>query len=329
MGAAASNVEQWQRAVMKLAPLIGLAFTVILFLAIPPHKAVTLLDVRTVAVHSVIVAAAALGASLVIVGGGIDLSIGSAVALASVAAAGVAKELGDTGWMPVFAVLAAVVTGALCGLYNGLLVTTLGLPSFIATLGTLGFFRGVAKWVSGSRPVSASAGWMEEFVRPIPEREWMIVAPAVWLMLIVAVVTRVALGSTVFGRRITAIGSNEEAARRCGVPVKATKVKAYAAGGLLIGLAGAMQFARLNQGDPTVAAGLELDAIAAVVIGGASLAGGHVSVFGAVIGAVMMAYLKNRCTVLGWPNYVQEIVVGHIIIVAVALDRWRRGAGKG
>lgn len=312
----------------ELAPVVGLVFTVLLFLAIPPHANVSLLDVRTVAVHTVIVATAGLGVSLVIVGGGIDLSIGSAVALASVAAAGTAEMIGNTPWMPVAATLAAMATGALCGLYNGVLVTALGLPAFIATLGTLGFFRGVAKWVSGSRPVSAPAGWLEYFVMPVPHWWWTGVAPAVWLLAVVALVTWVVLEFTVFGRRITAIGSNEEAARRCGVPVKATKIKAYTGAGLLIGLAGALQFARLNQGDPTVAAGLELDAIAAVVIGGASLAGGHVSIGGTIVGAIMMAYLKNRCTVMGWPNYVQEIVVGHIIIVAVALDRWRRGTGR-
>ncbi len=304
----------------------GLAFTVLLFLAIPPHSAVTLLDVRTVLVHTVIVGIAALGVSMVIVGGGIDLSIGSAVALSSVAAAGTAEALGTSFWMPLAATGAAVVTGALCGLYNGVLVTALGLPAFIATLGTLGFFRGVAKWVSGSRPVSAPAGWLESFVAPIPRWSWTGVAPAVWVLALVALAAWGVLTFTVFGRWITAIGSNEEAARRCGVPVKATKIKAYAGAGMLIGLAGALQFARLNQGDPTVAVGLELDAIAAVVIGGASLAGGHVSIIGTLVGAAMMAYLKNRCTVMGWPNYVQEIVVGHIIIVAVALDRWRRGS---
>lgn len=312
----------------ELAPVAGLVFTVLLFMVIPPHARVTLLDVRTVAVHTVIVATAGLGVALVIVGGGIDLSIGSVVALSSVAAAGTAQSLGAGAWTPLAATIAAMATGAICGLYNGVLVTALGLPAFIATLGTLGFYRGVAKWVSGSRPVSAPAGWLEYFVMPVPHWWWTGVAPAVWLLVVVALITWGVLTYSVFGRRITAIGSNEEAARRCGIPVKATKVKAYAGAGLLIGLAGALQFARLNQGDPTVASGLELDAIAAVVIGGASLAGGHVSVGGTIIGAVMMAYLKNRCTVMGWPNYVQEIVVGHIIIVAVALDRWRRGTGR-
>jgi ribose transport system permease protein len=307
------------------SPLLSLGLVVLFFFLIEgPQRHVGLLDIRTIAVHTVIVGTAALGMTLIILSGGIDLSVGSAVALASVAAAIVMKS----GRGPAAAIGVALATGAACGLYNGLLITILRLPPFISTLGTLGFFRGVSKWICGSRPVSADPRGLEAWVTPIPEQRWLILAPGVWLMLALALLTAAAIRSTVFGRRAVAIGSNEEAARRSGVPIRFTKAMVYMTGGLFVGLAGLLQFARLTQGDPTVAVGLELDVIAAVVIGGASLSGGQGSVAGTVAGAVLMAFLRNRCTVLGWPNYVQEMIVGHIIIVAVAIDQWRlrRGA---
>src|SRR5690606_32022238 len=118
------------------------------------------------------------------------------------------------------------------------------------------------------------------------------------------------------------------AARRAGIPIARTRTLVYTVAGLFTGLAGLLQFARLTQGDPTIAVGLELDVIAAVVIGGASLSGGQGSIAGTLAGAVLMAYLRNRCTVLGWPNFVQEMIVGHIIIVAVAIDQWRLRRGR-
>jgi ribose transport system permease protein len=307
----------------RLSPLVGLCAAVVLFLVIAPDRPPGLMDLRIIALHTVIVGTAALGMTVVIVCGGIDLSVGSAAALASVVAAKVAKGGGSPGE----ALLAAVAAGGLCGLYNGVLITGLRLPPFIATLGTLGFFRGAAKWLSDKGPVSASPGWMEGWVQLVPAKAWMVVAPAVWVLAGLSLLTSAMLHWTVFGRRLTAIGSNEEAARRAGVPIRRTKVFVYIAGGLFAGMAGAILFARLTQGDPTAAAGLELEVIAAVVIGGASLSGGTGSVAGACAGAVLMAFLKNRCTVLGWENYIQEIVVGHIIIAAVALDRWRRMRG--
>jgi ribose transport system permease protein len=140
---------------------------------------------------------------------------------------------------------------------------------------------------------------------------------------LLAIVAAVVLRNTVFGRRIFALGSNELAARACGISVARLKVWVYGLAGLLFGLAGVMQMSRLRQGDPTVAAGSELDVIAAVVIGGGSLSGGEGSIFGSLIGALIMAFLRNGCQQIGWPNYIQEIIIGAIIVIAVALDRWR------
>src|SRR5947207_2838893 len=138
-----------------------------------------------------------------------------------------------------------------------------------------------------------------------------------------ATVAAIALRRTVFGRRVFALGSNEAAARACGIATDRLKLYIYGLAGLLFGLAGVMQMSRLRQGDPTVAAGLELDIIAAVVIGGGSLSGGEGSILGSMIGALIMAFLRNGCQQVGWPNYIQEIIIGALIVIAVAVDRWR------
>ncbi|GMV36884.1 MAG: hypothetical protein AMXMBFR61_13920 [Fimbriimonadales bacterium] len=308
-----------RRAMRALAPFAVLLVVVAVFYAIPPHPAVKLLDLRTILVQTVIVSVAAMGMTFVIVSAGIDLSVGSAIALASVTAA----LAMDRGLPLAVAIPTTLGVGALCGLYNGLLITVLRLPPFIATLGTLGFFRGVAKWISNSRPITAPTGGLDQWVQPIPAQSWLVFAPAVWLMLGLAVVMALALRHSVLGRYAFAIGSNEATARLCGVRVERTKVYIYVLMGLMTGLAGLFQFARLTQGDPTVAVGLELDVIAAVVIGGASLAGGQGSIVGTLVGAFLMSYLRNRCIALGWPNFVQEMIIGHVIIIAVAADQWR------
>lgn len=308
-----------ERLLTALAPALGLAAVIGLFYALPPHPPITLLDLQTVAVHMVIVGIAAMGMTFVIVSGGIDLSVGSVIALSSVAAALVLRHGGP---LPA-AIAAALCTGAACGLYNAILITALRLPPFIATLGTLGFYRGLAKWISNSMPVSAPAHGLELWVRPVPAQDWLPFAPAIGLMLALGVFLAALLRYSILGRYTFAIGSNEATARLCGVRVPRVKVCIYVLAGLLTGLAGLMQFARLTQGDPTVAIGVELDVIAAVVIGGGSLSGGQGSLLGTLAGAFLMAYLRNRCTVLGWPNFVQEMIVGHIIIIAVALDKWR------
>jgi ribose transport system permease protein len=147
-------------------------------------------------------------------------------------------------------------------------------------------------------------------------------------MILFAVAMAVLLRYTVFGRHVFAIGSNEATARLCGVRTARTKIVFYTAAGLFCGLAGVMEFSRLTVGDPTVAVGLELDIIAAVVIGGGSLSGGEGSILGSMIGVFIMAFLRNGCTMMGWPNYIQEIIIGAIIVAAVALDqiRHRRAA---
>lgn len=313
-----------------LVPLLALAVVPLLFLLLNPAATLSLADIRLVLLQSSIVSIAALGAAMVIATGGIDLSVGSCVAIAGVAAAWALKPWADVpggpGFLPpLLAILAALAAGSLAGITNGLLITLLRLPPFIATLGTLGFIRGVAKLFTSSGTIYARPGWLSSWVAAQPSPSWLLVAPSVWLTLLLAVLTGIFMSRTVIGRRALAIGDNQEAAMRCGVPVQATKFTIYLLAGLLAALAGVVQFARLNgAGDPTIQGGLELKAIAAVVIGGASLSGGNISIFGTICGAVLMSLLDNRCAAAGLPNYAQEMIVGPIIITAVAMDRSRR-----
>ena len=210
------------------------------------------------------------------------------------------------------------------GIVNGLAITRLKVLPFIGTLGMLGIARGVAKWLANQQTVNAPETWVNELAVTFPTPSWLLVAPGVWISLVLAVAATFLLQQTVFGRRVFAVGSNEAAARACGVQTDRLKVWIYGLAGLLFGLSGVMQMSRLRQGDPTVAIGTELDVIAAVVIGGGSLSGGEGTIAGSLIGALVMAFLRNGSQQMGWPNYVQEIIIGVIIVLAVAADRARR-----
>jgi len=184
--------------------------------------------------------------------------------------------------------------------------------------------RGTAKGLSREQRVDAPDTWLNGLLASLsPTDRWMLMPPGVWLLVLAAVAVGLILRYTRFGRYVFAIGSNEQTARLCGVPVERVKVGIYTLGGLFGGMAGIMQFSRLTVGDPTVAVGLELDVIAAVVIGGGSLSGGEGSVLGSLVGALIMSVIRAGCSQMGLPNWVQEIITGIIIIAAVALDRLR------
>ena len=306
---------------VRLGPFLGLALVVVFFAIASgaPERYLSANNLRVVLAQTVIVAIGAIGMTLVIVGGGIDLSVGSTIALTGVITALAIRD----GWSPVSGVLAAVLAGGLVGLLNGLAITRLKVVPFIATLGMLGVARGTAKWLANQPTVNPPATWVNELAVTFPPFSWMLVAPGVWIALVLAVAMAFVLRRTVFGRRVFALGSSEAAARACGIPIERLKLQVYGIAGLLFGLAGVMQMSRLRQGDPTVAAGTELDVIAAVVIGGGSLSGGEGTILGSMIGALVMAFLRNGSQQMGWPNYVQEIIIGVIIVVAVAIDRWR------
>jgi len=316
--AARTEIGRW---IGKLGPFLGLVLVILVFaiLTQTPERYLSPFNLRIVLSQTVIVAIGAIGMTMIIVGGGIDLSVGSTIALTSVVVAVTTNE----GWPPAAAVAAGIAVGGLVGLVNGLAITGLRVVPFIATLGMLGIARGLAKWLAGEQTVNAPSTWINDLLVTFPSPAWLLVAPGVWICIGLAVMAAVVLRRTVFGRRVFALGSNEAAARACGIPTTRLKLEIYSLAGLLFGLAGVMQMSRLRQGDPTVAIGVELDIIASVVIGGGSLSGGEGSILGSMIGALVMAFLRNGCQQMGWPNYVQEIIIGIIIVLAVAADRWR------
>jgi ribose transport system permease protein len=304
-----------------LGPFLGLAIVVLFFAVLTgnPENYLSPFNISIVLSQTVIVAIGAIGMTMIIIGGGIDLAVGSTIALTGV----VTALCINSGINPIFACLAGILTGAVVGMVNGLVITGLRVVPFIATLGMLGIARGVAKWFAHQQPVNVEPTWVNELVVTFPNPPWLLLAPGVWLTILLALLMAVVLRNTVFGRRIFAVGSNESAARACGISTGKLKIWIYSLAGLFFGLAGVMQMSRLRQGDPTVAVGTELDVIAAVVIGGGSLSGGQGTILGSMIGALVMAFLRNGCQQMGWANYVQEIIIGAIIVVAVAVDQLR------
>jgi ribose/xylose/arabinose/galactoside ABC-type transport system permease subunit len=305
-----------------LGPLIALVLVYVLFAIFAPPSFTRIENLATMARQTVVVGIAAAGMTLVILLGGIDLSVGSTVALATVVAA-LSLRSGFSG--PV-AALAAVGAGISVGLVNGVVSTVLRITPFIVTLGTMSAIRGAAKGLADSQKIDAPPRGLDILQAPLPDGfGWAIFPPGVWVMLVVSVLVAAMLVYTRLGRHIIAIGSNESTARLCGVPVSRVKWIVYAVAGGLAGLAGVMEFSTLTVGDPTDSTGLELEVIAAVVIGGGSLAGGEASVAGALFGAMLMTVIRTGSTHLGIDNWVQQIVTGFIIVAAVAIDRARRG----
>lgn len=297
---------------------LGLIYLIFFLLGVP-STFFNLDNTKLVLVQTVIVGIGALGMTLIIISGGIDLSVGSVIALSSVTTA-LAYRSTESLWV---AVPVGILTGAGFGLLNGLLIVLLRIVPFIATLGTLGVARGLAKIAAREQtvnpPESALSGLMTFERGGAP---WEL-PPSVWLMFGLALLVGFILHYTVLGRYTFAIGSNEPTARLCGVPVAVCKVGLYSLCGAFTGVSGVLIFGQLTVGDPTVAVGKELDIIAATVIGGGSLAGGEGSVLGSLIGAFIMSLLRSGCLKMGWPNPVQEIVIGSIIVLAVAIDQLR------
>ncbi len=305
-----------------LAPLLGLFLVVGLFCLSPTVRPyfLTGANFKIILTQTVIVAIGSLGMTIIIVSGGIDLSVGSVVALASVVAANALVK----GSSAITAMALAVGVGGLVGLVNGTVIGGLRMMPFIVTLGMMGIARGAAKWLADNQTVSPPDSSVNAIMDLKDPTHLFPVPTGVWVAVGLAAIMALVMRRTVFGRYLFAIGSNEPAARLCGIRVRLQKVFIYTLAGLFFGLAGLMQLSRLTQGDPTVAIGLELDIIAAVVIGGASLSGGTGSISGSMLGALIMAVLRNGSNQMGWPTYMQEIIIGVVIIIAVGLDRLRQ-----
>jgi ribose transport system permease protein len=295
----------------QFGTLLGLFALGIVLWILTPHF-LTVSNLLNVLEQSSINAIVAAGMTFAIISGGIDLSVGSVLALsgivlASALQAGVALPL---------ALTLALAGAATCGLLNGLIVTFGRLPPFIATLGMMSVARGLALiWAEG-RPIS---GFNETFRLIATGRPLGIPAP-VLITLVVYGIAHVALAHSVFGRSIYAIGGNEEASRLSGVPVRFHKTCGYVVCGLTSGVAAIVLTARLNSAQPTAGIMYELDAIAATVIGGTSLFGGEGTLIGALIGALIMGVLRNGLNLLNVSSFVQQLVIGVVIIAAVLID---------
>ncbi len=327
------------RRLNQLGPLLGLLMIYGLLAVFGPDSFATTRTLETIARQTAIVGAAALGMTLVIILGGIDLSTGSVVAMCTVIVAKLLAVLAGQGQAAAEAdvlslsvgfggaLLAATATlaiAAACGCANGLIITRFKVVPFIVTLGTLLIIRGAAKGLANQQKIDAPLSCLNELLAPAAaQQQWGFLAPGVWILIVLSAAVFVLLKYARLGRHIYAIGSNEQAARLCGIAVERVKLIVYTIAGFMAGVAGILQFSRLSVGDPTVATGLELDVIAAVVIGGGSLSGGEGSVFGTLVGALIMTVIRSGCSQMGLPNWIQEIITGAIIVLAVAIDRMR------
>ncbi|SFB77374.1 ABC transporter permease [Tropicimonas isoalkanivorans] len=316
--------------IQKFAALAGLVLLVIAF-SLANGAFHTMSNAVTIALQTSTIAFIGLGATLTIITAGIDLSLGSVLALA-----GVVSALSAQVGIPVpIAMLIGVLTGAVCGLFNGLVVTRLKLPPFIATLGMMMIARGVALQITGARPVSGlpesfgtlGGGSLFRIVEMAPNGFPKVIFPGipypVILMAILAVAVAVMLRKTSFGRHLYAIGSNEEAARLSGVKVDRVKTGAYILSGAMAGIAGIVLMSRLVTGQPNEGVAYELDAIAAAVIGGTSLAGGVGTISGTIIGAFIIGILRNGLNMNGVSFFIQMIIIGLVIIATVWIDQLR------
>lgn len=346
----APRLSIWQSGWMNtLGRFLALVVVFMFFaLSVENGKFYTSRNLENIARQSAVYATAALGMTMVIIAGGIDLSVGSIIALTVVVVAWVlnlpyevVQADGSTKadylihhWptlLPILALLAGILVATVAGIVNGSLIVGLRLVSpFIVTLGTMGIIRGIAKGIADEKDIYPPEDtWLTGVMDPTltspdASRSWMLLPPGIWMLIVAAVGAALLLRYTRLGRHIFAVGSNEKTARLCGVPVERTKVIVYMLAGLFAGLAGIMQFSFIaGIGQPTTGIAYELFVIAAVVIGGGSLLGGEGSILGSLIGALIITILYMGGQQMGWPKWVQETVIGGIIIAAVALDRLR------
>jgi ribose transport system permease protein len=314
--------------------LLLAAFSLLIRLREGPRPAAfffSLPNLQLIAAHAMIVAAVGIGMTLLMISGGIDLSVGYVVSLVTVTTVLAYRGAGgQEPWASVSAIGVGLATGTLFGLTNGFLVTSLRVLPFVATLGTMGVARGLGQHLAEGRTVGfsdqgvVSPGWTKWLGMVEPDPPWLVFGLGVWSVLLVALAAGVMLRFSVLGRHCFAIGSSEATARLCGIQVTRTKLLLYVLAGLITGWAGVLQTARGSTGSFNVQAGLELEVIAAAVIGGASLSGGEGTVAGTLLGAFLLAALQNACVTLRLENEARFVVVGLIIVGVGAWNSWRQ-----
>lgn len=294
----------------------------------------SLRNIRIFLQESAMIGVPALGMTAIIIAGGIDLSAGAAIALCGTV---LAMVLDKGGGAPL-AITAALATGAACGLINGGLIVSLRVIPFVVTLGTMTIFVGLARIgvnsVTSGSHVSPSReevpNWLAKMCSTAAPHEMLTgiwlprLTPPVWIALALAGAMWILLYRTVLGRHIYAVGSSEATARICGISPARVKLIVYTLAGLLLGVGGILNFADTKLGNPMGGTGLELEIIAAAVIGGASLSGGRGSIAGTLAGAVIMKSMRSGLVQLNVADYYQQLFIGGITIAAVTIDQWRR-----
>jgi ribose transport system permease protein len=301
--------------IQRLLPFFTLiALVVILSIASPNFLTATNLSsvVRQTAVINII----ALGMTVIIISGGIDLSVGSMLALSGL----LGTMMMEKGVGICWGMTIGISAGTAAGLANGAMITSLRINPFIVTLGTMGIYRGLALIISNGLPVHQ----IPQRFSFLGEGTLLAVPFVLWILLLCALVIHIVLEHTRLGRYAFSIGSNPDAAYYAGVPVRSVTTVVYGIAGLLTGLSGMIEASRLMTGQPTGGQGYELTAIAAVVIGGGSLRGGEGSVLGTLVGAFIMGLLSNGSDLLGTNPYWQQVIIGAVIILAVSFDELRK-----
>jgi ribose transport system permease protein len=308
--------ERLSDAVSQLAAA-GALIVVVVVLSIASPDFLTANNLFNVGVQAAVTAVIGVGMTLVIITAGIDLSVGSVAALTGIF--GVSSMV-SLGFPPTLAILVGVFVGATAGLINGLLVSVANLNPFIATLGMLSAARGLTFVTSNGQAVFAE----EESFRLFGQGELLGIPVPIITLVLVAIAGHIVLTRTRLGRYAYAIGSNREAARLSGIPVRRYIAHVYVISGALAGLGGMIAASRVFSGQPNYGMGLELDVIAAVVIGGASLFGGQGTILGTLIGAFLIALIRNGSVLLDINLFYQQIIIGVVIWLAVYWDQFRR-----
>lgn len=310
------SVFGWLSRVKELNILIALVLLCALLAVLSPVF-FTSNNLLGVARAFSLTAISAIGQTMVIITGGIDLSVGSIIGLSSLSTG----ILLVNGWPSVAAILAGLLVGTAFGACNGLLITRVGLPPFIATLGTLSIGRGLIYVITQGYPVTAPR---DDLLLQIGQGYLGRVPMPVIIMVIATVLATAFLGKTTLGRYIYAVGGNQEAARLAGINVNRVKMFVYTMSGFLSSVSGIILLSRLVSAQPTAGLGQELPVIAASIIGGTSLIGGEGTALGAVLGAAIVGVLENGIVLLGINTYAQQVVTGAVILLAVGLDIWQK-----
>ena len=316
----------------QLGPLVALFVIMLLFTiadsVLGEGYFMSARNLRVISSSAALIAVPAFGMTLIIISGGIDLSAGTALTLAGTTLA-LSLKAGD----PIMnAFLLMLLTGCLCGFANGVMISATKVVPFIVTLGTMTIFLGIGQIISGESTVYAPKenipDWLSLCYTGSNSEQYLIpkIPTSVLLAITLGIGVATMMRYTVFGRNVFAIGSSESTARLCGINVPGTVIAVYTIAGFFVAIGGLLYFADVKNGNPSDGTGKELEIIAAVVLGGGSLSGGRGSIFGTMVGALIITAIRSGCSQLSIPNTYTHIIIGCIIIIAVIVDQLRHGS---